>query len=119
MKNDISRRGMALMAALVVVVACSALWFLAMVGDAFRGRSEGILIWWAAVFPLGYYFLSFPREQSLVTLDRVVVLGAFVGLVLTNPNALTEVPAGLHRAALACMAFFAAACITWHSNSAI
>ena len=100
------------MAALVVVVACAALWFLAMVGDAFRGRSEGILIWWAAVFPLGYYFLSFPREQSLVTLDRVVVLVAFMGLFLTRPNALTEVPAGLHRAALACVAFSAVACIT-------
>jgi O-antigen ligase len=98
-------------AGLVVVIGCAALWFLAMVGDALRGRLEGILLWWAAVFPLGYYFLSFPREQSLVNLDRVVVLLAFMGLFLTKPKALTETPAGLRRAALACLAFVAITCI--------
>src|SRR5437879_1011675 len=65
------------MAALVVVIGCAALWFLGLVGDAFRGRVDGLLLWWAAVFPLGYYFASFPREQSVVTLDRVVVVVAF------------------------------------------
>ena len=100
------------MAALVVVAACAALWFLGTVGDALRGRLEGILLCWAAVFPLGYYFLSFPREQSILNLDRVVVLVAFVGLFLARPKAPTEVPEGLHRAALACLVFFAVACIT-------
>lgn len=99
-------------AGLVVVAGCAALWSLGMVGDALRGRLEGILLCWAAVFPLGYYFLSFPRGQSLVTLDRVVVLVAFIGLCLTKPNALTESPTGLQRAGFACLAFMAISCIT-------
>ena len=99
-------------AALVVFIGCAALWFLGMVGEAFRGKVEGILIWWAAVFPLGYYFASFPREQSVVTLDRVVVLVAFIGFFLTKTNALTQMPAGLQRAGLACLAFMVIASIT-------
>lgn len=100
------------MAALFVLIGCAALWFLAMVGDALRGRLEGILLWWAAVFPLGYYFLSFPREQSLVNLDRVAVLLAFMGLFLTKHKALTETPAGLRRAGFASLAFIAISCVT-------
>jgi O-antigen ligase len=100
------------MAALVLVAGCAALWFLGMVGDAFRGRLEALLLLWAAVFPLGYYFLSFPREQSLVNLDRVVVLVAIIGLFVTKPNELKEVPAELQRAGLACLAFMAISCIS-------
>src|SRR5229473_4759584 len=76
-------------AGLVVVIGCVALWFLALVGEAVRGRIDGILLWWAGAFPLGYYFLSFPRERSIVTLDRVVILLALLGLYLAKPSTLT------------------------------
>lgn len=97
-------------AGLVVGISCVALLFLGTVADALRGRLEGILLWWASVFPLGYYFLSFPRGQSIVTLDRAVILFAFIGLLLAKPSTLTAVPKGLRQAALACLIFFAVAC---------
>src|SRR5260370_19266062 len=52
---------------LVVVIACTAGWFLGLVGDALRGRLDGMLLWWAGAFPLGYYSSipsSLPRSAS-------------------------------------------------------
>jgi O-antigen ligase len=92
-------------AGLVVVIGFVALWFLVLLGEAFCGRIDGILLWWAAVFPLGYYFGSFPRERSIVTLDRVVVLVAFMGLFLVKAGMLTAVPRALRQAGLATLAF--------------
>jgi O-antigen ligase len=92
-------------AGLVVVIGFVALWFLVLLGEAFCGRIDGILLWWAALFPLGYYFGSFPRERSIVTLDRVVVLVAFMGLFLVKAGMLTAVPRALRQAGLATLAF--------------
>src|SRR6266850_1304854 len=96
-------------AGLLAVIGCATLWFVGLVSDALRGRIEGILLWWAAVFPLGYYFLSFPRDRSIVTLDRVVVLVALMGLFLVKPSTLTAVPSSLRQAGLAGLAFAAVA----------
>jgi O-antigen ligase len=104
-------------AGLVVVVGCVALWFLALVGDAVRGRIDGILVWWAGAFPLGYYFAAFPREHSIVNLDRVIMLVAFMGLFLANPSALTVVPKTLRQAGLAWLAFFVVACATLRDSA--
>jgi hypothetical protein len=41
------------------------------------GRGERIILSWILVFPLGYYYFSFPREHSLITLDRI-----FIGILL-------------------------------------
>jgi len=99
-------------AGLLAVIGCATLCFVGLVGEAFRGRLDGILLWWAAVFPLGYYFLSFPRDRSIVTLDRVVVLVALMGLFLAKPSTLTAVPSALRRAGLAALAFAAVAGIS-------
>ena len=104
-------------AGLVVLIACTALCFVGTVGDALRGRFDGILLWWAGVFPLGYYFLSFPRGQSIVTLDRIVILIAFLGLLLVKPSALTTVPKGLRQAGFASLLFFVVACTTLRDSS--
>jgi O-antigen ligase len=96
-------------AALVVVGGCVAVWFLALVGEAFRGRIEGILLCWAAALPLIPYFLSFPREHSIVTLDRVAILVAFLGLFLAKRNKRIGVPTTLRRAGLAWLAFIVVA----------
>jgi O-antigen ligase len=103
-------------AGLIVLIACTALCFVGTVGDALRGRFDGILLWWAGVFPLGYYFLSFPREQSIVTLDRIVVLIAFMGLFVAKPSALIAVPKGLRQAGFASLVFFAVACTSLRNS---
>src|SRR5229473_7288551 len=88
-------------AALVVVIGCAALWFVGLVGNVFRGRSDGILLCYALAFPFGYCLLSFPREHSIVTLDRVVILVSFMGLFLVKPPSTpTATPRVLRRAGL-------------------
>src|SRR5712664_970220 len=99
-------------AGLVVVIGCVAVWFVTLVGDVFRGKIDGILLWWAAALPLGPYFLSFPREHSLVTLDRVAILLAFMGIFLAKCSKRIAVPRMLRRAGLAWLAFIAVAGIT-------
>jgi len=99
-------------AGLVAVGGCAALWFLALVVDAVRGSSDGILLCYALAFPFGYCLLSFPREHSIVTLDRVVILGAFMGLFLVKPSMLIAVPKALRWAGLAWFAFIVVAGFT-------
>jgi O-antigen ligase len=98
-------------AGLVVVIACLALWFLALVGDALQGRIDGILLCWAAAFPLVPYFLSFPREHSIVTLDRVVIFVAILGIYLAKPGTAVKVPKTLGHVGLAWLTFIVIACV--------
>lgn len=93
------------LAALFLLIACAALAFLWIASGAFRGESARILLCWAAVFPLGYFFVSFPREQAIVTLDRLVVLLVFLALFLGKRDLLTPVPGTLRKAALAWLLF--------------
>ena len=90
---------------LLAVIACAAVYFVALLGDVFRGRFDGILLLWAGAFPFGYTVLAFPREHSIVTLDRVVILVAFMGLFLTKPSTLIPVPKTLRRAGLVWFAY--------------
>jgi O-antigen ligase len=99
-------------ASLLVVVGCAAVWFVRLVGEVFHGRLDGILLWWAGAFPLGYYFLSFPRERSIVTLDRVVIFLALLGLHFAKPSTLTAVPRALGQAGLAVLVFAAVAAVS-------
>jgi O-antigen ligase len=94
---------------LLVLIGCLTLWFVVVAGEALRGRFDGILLWWAAAFPLGYYFLSFPREHPIVALDRVVILIVFSGLFLVKPSTLTATPRALRRAGFVWLAFIAVA----------
>ena len=95
-------------AGLLVVIACAALWFIAVVCEVFQGKIEGLVSCWAAFFPLGYFIL-FPREHPIVTVQRLVVLGAFTGLFFAKPITLIAIPRPLRRAALICLAFIAVA----------
>ncbi len=99
-------------ACLLVAVGCAVPWFVRMVGDAFRGRLDGILLCYALAFPFGYCLLSFPREHSIVTLDRVVIFVAFIGLFLVKPSMLIEVPKTLRLAGLTWLVFIVVAGFT-------
>jgi len=103
------------LAGLVIAIGCVALWFVTLVVEALRGRIDGILLWWAATLPLGAY-LSFPREHSIVTLDRVVILVACMGIFIAAPRARIAVPFTLRQAGLVCLLFAAVACITLRTS---
>ena len=49
---------------------------------ALRGDCDPALLIWILIFPLGYHFLSFPRERPLFTLDRGVIALLLLCLVL-------------------------------------
>jgi len=98
-------------AALVVVITCAVLWFLEMVGDALRGKIDRALLCWAGLFPLGYFAL-FPRERSIVTFERVVVLLAFLGLFFITRGTLMRTPKALRLAGSACLVFIVVAGLT-------
>jgi O-antigen ligase len=107
------------MAGLVVGIGCVAAWFLGVVADALGGKIDRILLLWAAALPLGPYFLSFPREQSVITLDRVVILVAFMGLFLAKRSSRMAVPMTLRRAGLAWLAFIAVAAVTLGKSASV
>lgn len=99
-------------AGLLAVIGCAALWFVGLVSEVFRGRFDGILLWWAGAFPFGYTVLLFPRERSIVTLDRVVILVALMGLLLVKPSTPIALPKALRWAGLAWLAFIVVAGVT-------
>jgi len=96
---------------LVVFVASAALWIIGLVGEALSGRCEPLILLWLAAFPLGYSFLSLPREGSIITLERVVTGFAFIGLFLKSGR-LIRMPKELRRAGIAWLVFAVIAAIT-------
>jgi len=64
----------------VVVGGCAAVWFLALVGEAVRGRIERNTAVLGGGTPIDPLLLIVSREHSIVTLDRVAILFAFTGL---------------------------------------
>jgi len=52
------------------------------------GKVELLLLVWLAVFPVGYYYLSIPRGNPVVSFDRLLIpcLGLACLLVPTNPR---------------------------------
>src|SRR5438093_229188 len=98
-------------AGLLVVIGCAALWFIAVVCDVFEGKVEGLVLCWAAFFPLGYLIFLFPPVHPIITAQRLVVLSAFTGLFFAKPNMLLAIPRPLRRAALICLAFIAVAAV--------
>lgn len=76
-----------------------------------RGKIEPMVLTWVLIFPLGYYYLSFPREQSIVTLDRVLPIVLVLAIGLSSRNKLEPFPRALRSYGVAWMIFlvFAAA----------
>jgi hypothetical protein len=75
-----------------------------------RGRGDFLILGWALVFPLGYYYFAYPEVHPIITLDRVFI-GMLMGTVLfTFSRPTTPIPANLKRlgAWWAVFLFFAA-----------
>jgi len=75
-----------------------------LIATTLSGRVEPALLTWVLIFPLGYYFLSFPRERSIITLDRALP----IALVLTLGFASKEKAEPLPRALRLCVSAWTA-----------
>jgi O-antigen ligase len=69
------------------------------------GKVEPIILTWVLIFPLGYYFLSFPREKSIITLDRVLPVALVLAIGLAPRNQSKPLPRDLRHCAIAWTAF--------------
>ncbi len=76
-----------------------------------RGEIEPMILTWVLLFPLGYYVLSFPREQSIITLDRVLPMVLLLAIALASRHKLEPLPRALRTCGIAWAVFliFAAA----------
>ncbi len=92
----------------LVVGLVGALVFLSLASEVFKGRIDQLLLYWVALFPLGG-LLAFPRGHAVVSLSRMVLFLAVVGLMFAKRSALVPIPRPLSNAGLACLAFIAVA----------
>jgi O-antigen ligase len=76
------------------------------------GSADSIVLSWVGLFPLGYYFLVFPREHAVVTFDRVAVLMMAVAMAFCPRTKFTAVPHDLRKSALAWIGFLLAAFVS-------
>jgi len=78
-----------------------------------KGTVERILLGWVALFPLGYYFCSFPRDAPILTFDRAVIMVLLLGMVFAPRDTAARVPRALCRAATAWAVFVLAVLVSF------
>jgi hypothetical protein len=89
----------------------AALVLLSLASEVFKGRIDQLILYWAALFPLGG-FIAFPPEHAIVTFERDVLFVAVIGLMFTRPSTLVPIPRPFRKAGLAGGAFIAVAGLT-------
>ena len=118
-------RAFALLGALLVAVAYAptlvffglgSLLALALAGylmfQLIDGSADLMTLLWVGLFPLGYYFLTFPRQGSIITFDRVAVGMMTLALAFCPRHKRTAIPAALRNCALAWCAFLVASLLS-------
>jgi O-antigen ligase len=70
-----------------------------------RGRAAAVVLGWVLIFPLGYYLASYPKEQPVITSDRLFIIVLLTASFLAGKRGLTAIPADLRRAS-ACWGVF-------------
>lgn len=58
----------------------------------FGGNIDLLVLAWALIFPLGYYYLSFPTEKAIFTLDRMLPVAVGLAILFTNSSRSTKLP---------------------------
>jgi O-antigen ligase len=79
---------------------------------ACEGNLSPMVFTWVAIFPLGYYFLSFPRERPLFTLDRFIVAVLLLGLGATPMEKLARLSSEMRATGIAWACFVVAATLS-------
>jgi O-Antigen ligase len=57
-----------------------------------RGQFHYVVPLWVAVYPYCYYFLTFPRERSIFTVDRALILLLIVEMLLLSRQEAATTP---------------------------
>ena len=97
-------------AAAGVIAACMLAVFIA--ANALHGRVDSLVLGWVLVFPLGYYVLTFPRERSILTLDRALIGLLLVAIIFRPRQQVVPLPVPLQKVGIAWAVFLAAALVS-------
>ena len=89
---------MLIVAGVLIVLACVMVLYFA--ASAVHGRVDSFLLAWVLAFPLGYYFLTFPRERSIFTFDRAI-LALIIAAIAFSSHAEKWVSSSMRKAAIA------------------
>lgn len=76
------------------------------------GKIDPMILTWVLIFPLGYYFLSFPREKSIITLDRMLPVVLLLAIGFASRDRSKPWPPALRPCAIAWIAFLAVAAVS-------
>jgi hypothetical protein len=76
------------------------------------GNADLIVLLWVGLSPLGYYFLTFPREGGIFTFDRTAILMLAAAIVLCPRGQRTAIPDDLRKTALVWIIFLVAALLS-------
>lgn len=71
----------------------------------FGGKIDLLVLTWALIFPLGYYYLSFPTQKAIFTLDRMLPVAAGLAVLFSHSHQSTSMPRELRRCGIAWGAF--------------
>jgi hypothetical protein len=78
-----------------------------------KGDCDRILIGWVFLFPLGYYYLSYPRTAPIIQFDRTIVL-VLAACILATPKGRTwPIPRDMKRVAIVWAIFLAATLLSF------
>lgn len=77
-----------------------------------RGRAQVLVLGWILIFPLGYYFLSFPKDHQIITLDRTLIVLLLVSACFADACSTFHIPQTLRRSAAFWFVFLFFAALT-------
>ena len=77
-----------------------------------RGRADFLILGWALVFPLGYYYFAYPEVHPVITLDRVFIGILMITVCFSFGREHTPIPPALRRLGWWWVAFLLFAAIT-------
>src|SRR6267143_3529660 len=95
-------------ARIAAVALLGGLFVLYLIATTLDGRIDVPLLFWVAIFPLGYYF-SFLLREPLITLDRIMIGVLLIGMCLAPGRKAMALPEELRRSAVAWGCFLLAA----------
>jgi hypothetical protein len=84
-----------------LALAVVALAFLFALGyTVLRGYGAPLLVAWVLIFPLGYHYVAFPKDQALITLDRALIGLLLFTTLLSKRTAPEPISSDLRNAAI-------------------
>jgi hypothetical protein len=83
-----------------------------MILSVLQERATSVLLAWVLVFPLGYYYATFPRNEALFTLDRLLIFALMVAACLSYQEDTFAIPRDLRHTAMCWFVFVMFAALT-------